>query len=291
MGERWSRRSRATSRAARSSPARPGSKAIDALLGRAGARRRARPRSRSRSARGRRATVAELVRRAGLESVERATRPRRNRAGRVGRHLVTDERDDLDRARRRRRGARGSRLVRPRRRRRPVPGRRPLRARLRPDARRRDRAHPPDQGPRRRQARPRSCTSRRWRCARSSRALGSRTRDALGAFLPGPVTLVVANPERRYPLACREDPERLGLRLIEGPLAGAACAVFQTSANRSGGPAPAASTRSTPEIVAAVDVAIDGGALTGAALDGDRPDPDRGRGGFGDPARGSAARG
>ena len=49
--------------------------------------------------------------------------------------------------------------------------------------------------------------------------LGPRTREALGALLPGPVTLVVANPERRYPLACREDPERLGLRLIEGPLA------------------------------------------------------------------------
>ena len=45
-------------------------------------------------------------------------------------------------------------------------------------------------------------------------ALGPRTRDALGALLPGPVTLVVANPERRYPLACGPDPERLGLRLI-----------------------------------------------------------------------------
>src|SRR5262245_10678803 len=36
-------------------------------------------------------------------------------------------------------------------------------------------------------------------------ALGPRTRDALGALLPGPVTLVVANPQHRYPLACRED--------------------------------------------------------------------------------------
>ncbi len=40
--------------------------------------------------------------------------------------------------------------------------------------------------------------------------LGPRTREAVGALLPGPVTLVVANPQRRYPLACREDPERLG---------------------------------------------------------------------------------
>ncbi len=69
--------------------------------------------------------------------------------------------------------------------------------------------------------------------------LGDRTRAAVGALLPGPVTLVVANPRHRYPLACREDPERLGVRLIDGPLAGAMCPVFQTSANRSGEPAPA----------------------------------------------------
>ena len=41
-------------------------------------------------------------------------------------------------------------------------------------------------------------------------SLGDRTRAAVGALLPGPVTLVVDNPEHRYPLACREDPERLG---------------------------------------------------------------------------------
>ena len=93
-------------------------------------------------------------------------------------------------------------------------------------------------------------------------ALGPRTRDALGALLPGPVTLVVANPERLYPLACREDPERLGLRLIGGPLAGAACAIFQTSANRSGERAPARFADVDPAI-AAVDLAIDGGELTG----------------------------
>jgi L-threonylcarbamoyladenylate synthase len=94
-------------------------------------------------------------------------------------------------------------------------------------------------------------------------ALGPRTRDALGALLPGPVTLVVANPERLYPLACREDPERLGLRLIEGPLAGAACAVFQTSANLAGESAPSRYEDVDPGIVAAVDLAIDGGELTG----------------------------
>ncbi len=93
--------------------------------------------------------------------------------------------------------------------------------------------------------------------------LGPRTRDAAGALLPGPATLVVANPQRRYPLACREDPERLGVRLIEGPLAGAMCPLFQTSANRSGEPPPASFAEVRAEIAAGADLAIDGGALTG----------------------------
>jgi L-threonylcarbamoyladenylate synthase len=94
--------------------------------------------------------------------------------------------------------------------------------------------------------------------------LGPRTRDAVGDLLPGPVTLVVANPQHRYPLACREDPGRLGVRLIDGPLAGALCPLFQTSANRSGEPAPALFADVPREVLAKVDVAIDGGALTGA---------------------------
>lgn len=93
--------------------------------------------------------------------------------------------------------------------------------------------------------------------------LGSRTREAVGALLPGPATLVVANRERRYPLACREDPERLGVRLIAGPLAGAMCPLFQTSANLSGEPAPSAFAEVPVEIVASADLAIDGGSLTG----------------------------
>jgi L-threonylcarbamoyladenylate synthase len=93
--------------------------------------------------------------------------------------------------------------------------------------------------------------------------LGPRTRDALGALLPGPVTLVVANPQHRYPHACGDDPERLGIRLIEGPLAGASCPIFQTSANRSGEPAPSRFGAVDPEIADAVDLAIDGGELTG----------------------------
>lgn len=88
-------------------------------------------------------------------------------------------------------------------------------------------------------------------------------RRAVGALLPGPVTLVIPNPAGRYPNACRADLSRLGIRLIEGPLAGAACPVFQTSANFSGEPAPARFEDIPGEILAAVDLTIDGGELTG----------------------------
>jgi L-threonylcarbamoyladenylate synthase len=93
--------------------------------------------------------------------------------------------------------------------------------------------------------------------------MGRRTRAAIAALLPGPVTAVVANPGHRYPLACRADPERLGLRLIDGPLAGAMCPVFQTSANHSGEPASAHFGDIPRDVLTEVDVAIDGGSLTG----------------------------
>ena len=93
--------------------------------------------------------------------------------------------------------------------------------------------------------------------------LGPRSREAVGALLPGPVTLVLANPERRYPLACRENPERLGIRLIEGPLAGMPLPVLQTSANPSGYPAPSAFDQVDSEILEGADLTIDGGELGG----------------------------
>lgn len=93
--------------------------------------------------------------------------------------------------------------------------------------------------------------------------LGPRTREALAALTPGPVTLVVANPEGRYPLACREDRARLGVRLIGGPLAGAMCPLFQTSANLSGEPAPARFEEVPEAIRKGADLAIDGGELPG----------------------------
>jgi L-threonylcarbamoyladenylate synthase len=94
-------------------------------------------------------------------------------------------------------------------------------------------------------------------------SLGPRTKAAVSALMPGPVTLVVANPHRRYPLACRQDPERLGIRLIGGPLAGTMCPVFQTSANLSGEPAPARFIDIPKQIIEGVDLAIDDNVLPG----------------------------
>ncbi len=93
--------------------------------------------------------------------------------------------------------------------------------------------------------------------------LGPRTAGFVSVLMPGPVTLIVANPKRRYPLACREDRERLGIRLIGGQLAGTMTPVFQTSANVSGEYAPARFEEVPEAIVAGADLAIDGGELPG----------------------------
>jgi L-threonylcarbamoyladenylate synthase len=93
---------------------------------------------------------------------------------------------------------------------------------------------------------------------------GPRTAEVARALLPGPVTLIVPNPDLRYPLACRDEPEKLGVRLIGGQLHGAMCPVFQTSANLSGEAAPWVFDEiPSTTIVDAADLAIDGGTLTG----------------------------
>jgi L-threonylcarbamoyladenylate synthase len=94
--------------------------------------------------------------------------------------------------------------------------------------------------------------------------LGDRSRRAISELLPGPVTLVVANPDRRYPLASRDVPETLGVRLIAGPLAGAMTPILQTSANRSGEAAPRSFEEIHDQVLAGADLAIDGGELIGA---------------------------
>jgi len=98
--------------------------------------------------------------------------------------------------------------------------------------------------------------------------LGPRTRVAMGALLPGPLTLLLPNPTRRYPLACGPDPERLGLRVPElsgalEPLAGAKWAVLQSSANRSGGADCRHIEDVDERIRAGVDLQLDAGELPG----------------------------
>ncbi len=95
--------------------------------------------------------------------------------------------------------------------------------------------------------------------------LTPRVAEAVGTLLPGPLTLILPNPAGRYPLACREDPERLGVRLLDGPLEGMPLPVFQTSANLSGSPPSSEFSGIDPSIVDQVDLAIDGGPLLGEA--------------------------
>jgi len=101
--------------------------------------------------------------------------------------------------------------------------------------------------------------------------LGSRTRGALDALLPGAVTLLLPNPARRFPLACGvggEGIETLGLRVPAWPPALAALGdvswpVLQTSANVAGGP-DARRLEDVPEAIRArADLVLDGGELPG----------------------------
>jgi L-threonylcarbamoyladenylate synthase len=98
--------------------------------------------------------------------------------------------------------------------------------------------------------------------------LGKRTRGALGRLLPGGVTLLIANPARRFPLACGPEPERLGLRVPEltgalAPLAAARWPVLQSSANPSGAPDARRLADVDERIRARVDLLLDGGELPG----------------------------
>lgn len=94
--------------------------------------------------------------------------------------------------------------------------------------------------------------------------LGSRTRQSALRLLPGAVTLLVANPARRFPLACGADPTTLGLRVPAVPgLAGMRRPVLQSSANRAGGPDPRRLDE-VPELIrTAADLVIDRGELPG----------------------------
>jgi L-threonylcarbamoyladenylate synthase len=90
--------------------------------------------------------------------------------------------------------------------------------------------------------------------------LGERTRQAMRRLLPAPISLLVPNPRRRFPLACGEDPHTLGLRVPHVPrLAQVRRPVLQSSANRAGEP-DARRLEEIPALIrSAADLIIDGG--------------------------------
>jgi L-threonylcarbamoyladenylate synthase len=93
-------------------------------------------------------------------------------------------------------------------------------------------------------------------------------RRALGALLPGPVTLLLANRVQRFAPACRTDPATLGLRVPQLPqplhaLGSFAGAIMQSSANLSGQPDARSLAEVPDSILAGADLVLDGGELPG----------------------------
>jgi L-threonylcarbamoyladenylate synthase len=89
--------------------------------------------------------------------------------------------------------------------------------------------------------------------------LGPRTRAALTALLPGPLTLLLPNPARRFPLA---GGELLGVRVIDVGIE-LDRAVLQSSANLTGEPEARTLAAVPASIRAGVDLTLDRGELPG----------------------------
>ncbi len=100
--------------------------------------------------------------------------------------------------------------------------------------------------------------------------LDGRAAAAVRELLPGPLTLVVANPGRRFGHLCGDRPEVIGVRVpvLIPPvavLADAAGGLALTSANLRGEPAPARLDEVPAQLRDRCAVVIDGGRLAGAA--------------------------
>jgi L-threonylcarbamoyladenylate synthase len=93
-------------------------------------------------------------------------------------------------------------------------------------------------------------------------------RAALTVLLPGPVTVLLSNPVRRFEPACRIDPATLGLRVPRLPerlraLAASVKPVMQSSANLSGQPDARTLEQVPKSIRDGADLVLDGGELPG----------------------------
>jgi len=116
-------------------------------------------------------------------------------------------------------------------------------------------------------------------------------RALVEALLPGPYTLVLPNPARRFAWLCGDTPEAIGVRVPD--VAGAAAAVLAgagpvvaTSANLPGAHEPRRLQDVPEPLRAGAAALVDGGELPGVAstvLDATGPEPRVLRAGAGDP--------
>lgn len=110
--------------------------------------------------------------------------------------------------------------------------------------------------------------------------LRGRAAVSARALLPGPYTLVLPNPARRFRWLCGANPEAIGVRVPDLPPAARAVvdrvgAVAATSANRHGEPDPAR-IEDVPEEIRSQAVVVDAGELLGTpstVLDLTGPEP------------------
>jgi L-threonylcarbamoyladenylate synthase len=111
--------------------------------------------------------------------------------------------------------------------------------------------------------------------------LRGRAATIVRALLPGPYTLVLPNPARRFPWLTGTNREAIGVRVPELPkptreILAAARAVAATSANLAGGPDPRTLENVPPEIRERAGALVDGGELPGipsTVLDFTGPEP------------------
>jgi L-threonylcarbamoyladenylate synthase len=99
--------------------------------------------------------------------------------------------------------------------------------------------------------------------------LEGRGERIVRALLPGPYTLVLANPARRYPWLAGDTPDAIGVRVAVQPPATAQVldalgALAATSANPAGAPAPSRLEEVDAALRAGCGAEIDGGALSGS---------------------------
>jgi L-threonylcarbamoyladenylate synthase len=98
--------------------------------------------------------------------------------------------------------------------------------------------------------------------------LGARERTALQTLLPGPLTILLPNRRRRFPLTGGSDSLGLRVPLLPAPVAALAAVdlpVMQSSANLSGGPEARRLADISPVLLNGADLVLDGGELPGTA--------------------------